>query len=198
MDTHTLLALLYVYRYWLLFPLALAEGPIVAVFSGWLIAENAFELIPVYCILVCGDLIPDAVYYYIGQRMTSMYFIERYGKRVGITHERFAVIEDFWKQHPYTSALLSKWAYGLSAILLMSAGLVHFPLKKFLTATVSVSIVQYGLLLLIGYYFGSSYKMIDTYLQYAGIAITITCILFLSINFLIAHSVKKIVLRTTA
>ncbi len=62
-----LVLLLTKYGYFILFPLAAIEGPVVSLVVGFLIYLGYFQFLPAYGILILGDRIPDAIYYYIGR-----------------------------------------------------------------------------------------------------------------------------------
>src|SRR5450432_4605817 len=54
------------YKYLLLFPLAIVEGPIIAVIAGFLCINGFLNLFIVYPIIVAGDLIGDTICYFLG------------------------------------------------------------------------------------------------------------------------------------
>ena len=61
-----MIQLLLTYKYLILIPLAIIEGPIVAVIVGFFTTMHIFNFILSYVILVLGDIIGDGLIYYIG------------------------------------------------------------------------------------------------------------------------------------
>jgi len=160
MDFAGLTHLLIAYRYWLLFPLACIEGPLVALVAGVLIALGYFNPLLAYVILLFGDLIPDTIYYFIGRYGGWKSLIKRYGSKIGITDEHTEKVSILWKTHGVRTMWMGKLSYGLSIPFLISAGLVGMPLKRFLQYAIPVTLFQYGVLMALGYYLGNFYALI--------------------------------------
>lgn len=192
-----MLALLIAYRYWILFPLAAVEGPIIAVIAGWLVSRGMLQFLPTFIILFFGDFLPDLFYFWVGHKMHRMEFIARYGVRFGITSTQLQSIEYLWHSHTLKSALFSKWAYGMSTPLLMSAGFSKLPLRSFLSAIIPVIFFQYLILLIVGYYFGSSYQVVSRYLQGAEWVVALGVLLFIVLYLFVTRFIKQKFLRST-
>jgi len=189
--------LLLAYRYWILFPLALVEGPVVSIIAGLLVAHGTFALLPTFIIIFLGDSIPDALFYVIGRLSHRGNFLKRFGHRFGITEHRLAAMERLWQHHTAKSVMLSKWAYGLSTPLLLSAGLVRLPARKYFSYVVPLAMAQSAALLAIGYYFGSSYQIISKYIEGAGWIISAGVAVFLFIYFFASRYAKRTFLQET-
>ena len=159
------------YRYWILFPLACFEGPILAFVVGALCALGYFDVLPAYGVLLLGDLVPDIAYYFIGRFGERSAFITRYSQKIRIKKEHVDVIRRFWLEHPWKTMLFSKLAYGLSTALLISAGVAGLPFKKFFASAFPITLAQYGLFLFLGYYFSNSFRVVSHSLFGVGILV---------------------------
>lgn len=188
-------ALLLAYRYWILFPLAFIEGPIVALIAGLFVSHGELSLLPTYIILCLGDIVPDVLYFGIGRLSHNTNFLKRYGPRFGITSLRLSALEHLWHTHTFKSVLLSKWAYGMSTPLLMTAGLARLPVRKYVIRIIPIAMTQYAILLVIGYYFGSSYRIISTYIEEAGWLVAAGIVIFVIIYFFASRYAKRVLLR---
>lgn len=178
LQPQAIIDLLITYRYFMLFPLALLEGPLASLVVGFLIYLGYFNPILAYSFLILGDIIPDVIYYYIGRFGNKKELIHKYSARFKIISQNFAFIERIWHTHGRKTMFLSKLAYGLSTPLLVSAGLVNMPFKKFILYAIPITLFQYGVGLLLGYYLGHSYQLAagyidETRLIIAGIIIVI-------------------------
>ena len=71
--------LLETYKYLFLLPLAIIEGPIVAIIVGFLTTLKVFDTYISYAILVVGDVIGDSSLYALGRWGTSL--LHRHGSR---------------------------------------------------------------------------------------------------------------------
>ncbi len=182
----TVIGLILTYRYLILFPLAAFEGPVVAIIIGFLTAAGYFNPFLAYGILLFGDVLPDGAYYWFGFVGRNRSFIERHGTRFGLTRERFEVIERLWEKHPGKTMWTSKLAYGLSTAFLVSAGLAGMPFRNFFFYALWVTVVQYGILMTVGYFFGNSYALISstfTGLEAVVAAIVVAGIVYYAVTF---------------
>jgi len=167
-----LVLLLTKYGYFILFPLAAIEGPIVSLIVGFLVYLGYLKFLPSYAILLLGDLIPDTVYYYIGHFGSRRKIMEKYGSRLNL-------VEKLWQEHGRKTMFFSKLAYGLSGLFLISAGLTKMPFRKFISYAFPVSLFQYGVIIAVGYLLGHSYQIAERYIQYAYVIVAAVLILFI-------------------
>jgi len=195
MITASPLALLTAYRYWILFPLAFIEGPVISLIAGLFVAQGTLSPLPTYAILCLGDIIPDMLYFGIGRLSHSVRFLSYFVRRFGFSGERLIAVEHLWQRHTFKSVLIAKWAYGLSTPLLMTAGLARLSTKKFILHIIPIVLTQYAILLVVGYYFGSSYQVINTYIQDAGWFIAIAVVIFIILYFYASRYAKRLFFR---
>lgn len=190
MTPDTIIQLIIEYRYWILFPLACIEGPMLAFIAGTLIALGYFNPFAVFGILVLGDVLPDISYYFLGRYGKQKSLIERFGPRIGITPERFEVARTLWFGHTFKTMLITKFAYGLSTPLLVTAGLVHLPFNRFWQSSVPLSILQYVILLALGYFLGASFALVESSLARVQLIIAAVAVLF-AVYYFVTSSFRK-------
>lgn len=164
------------YKYLILFPLAAIEGPVVALAAGFLVFAGYLDFLPAYAIMLLGDLIPDTFYYYIGRFGHKKELIIKYSY-LKIISRHFSALEHLWAKHGLKTMFLSKLAYGLSTPLLISAGLVKMPLRRFISYAFPVTVTQYGIIMVIGFSLGHSYQTADKYIHNASIFIAAILVL---------------------
>jgi membrane protein DedA with SNARE-associated domain len=186
-----LITILLKYRYLILFPLAAFEGPIVAFAAGFLISMGYLNIFAAYGIVLLGDFIPDGIYYYIGRFGHEKEYVARFGKKFGITESRFKMIEKLWHEHGFKAMFFSKLAYGLSTPFLITAGLAKVPVRKFFSYAVPITMINYALMLGLGYYFGNSYSAISKYIKGASVLIAIAGVMLFAGYFFFMRFVKK-------
>lgn len=174
-----MLNLLITYRYIILVPISFFEGPMISVAVGFLIHLGYFALAPSYLLLLLGDIIPDTLYYYVGRYGHKKSWLQKFRSRSAFVDNNLPILEKLWHHHSFKTVFLSKLAYGLSTPLLISAGLVKTPAKKFLTYAYSVTVAQYAIFLFIGYYLGQSYTLAEKYLKSAGLLVAIALVIFI-------------------
>jgi len=156
------------YGYIIVFPISVAEGPIVAVVSGFLISAGYFSAPIVFFILLAGDIVGDAIYYSLG-RFSRHTFINKWGKYIGINETRIKKLDYHFERHDWKILLIGK-TQPIGAAILFSAGMTKMPLKKFVWYNLLASAPKVIIFLLIGYYTGEAYTRATTYLDYIGFA----------------------------
>lgn len=166
MAEGTILSLIVTYRYWILFPVACFEGPVTAFVIGTLAALGYFNVWISLCILLLGDIVPDAAYYFIGKFGERASVTKKYLAKVGIGERELEVIRNLWHKHAGKTMFFSKLAYGLSTAFLISAGLVGMPFGRFFSYALLVTVAQYGILMFLGYHFSNALSTVSSVLEH--------------------------------
>ncbi len=159
--------LLIQYKYLILFPVVVVEGPIATVIAGFIISLGIMNFILAYFVVVFGDITGDAIYYAIG-RWGRESFLEKWGKYIGFPVEKIVPIEKHFENHGARTLFIGKMAHGIGAVFLIAAGLVKMPFLKFISANFLATLVKSLGLLLIGYFFGQAISKINSILEFIG------------------------------
>lgn len=155
-------AKLLVYKYFVAFPLAIVEGPIIMVACGFLLRLGAFSFWPIYLALVLGDFVADIVWYFVGY-YGARKFADRWGKYFSITPESLEKLEVLFHNHQSKILFISKitMGFGFALATLIAAGMAKVPLKKYALFNFLGGFVWTALLMGVGYFFGHLYTIID-------------------------------------
>ena len=156
MDPAVLMSILLTYRYWVLLPLAIVEGPMLAFVCGLLVSLGYLNPVFTLLILVLGDIIPDTIFYLSGRYGSERPIVQRWAARIGVTNEHLADAKRLWNSHPGKTMLMSKFAYGISSAFLFMAGLMRMPIYTFYGYSVSISFAHYIVIMTVGYFFGAT------------------------------------------
>jgi len=186
-----LIGLILTYRYVILFPLACFEGPVLALVVGFLIHSGYFAILPAYLLMCSGDFFPDIFYFYLGRFGQRRNILERYGARSKFITNNFPLIEKLWSDHGFKMMFLSKLAYGLSTPLLISAGLTKMTLRRFVSYAFPITFLQYGIILTLGYYLGSSYALVANDIKLVGLFFALALIIFIVVYVLIQRYAQR-------
>ena len=165
-------ALLLQYKYWILLPIAILEGPIITIIAGAAISFGYLGWWPSIVIISAGDIIGDVGHYYIGD-WGGEPFIRRWGKYLGIKEKHVVSLENILNGHPGKSLLLGKLAHGVGGALLIAAGLVKMPMGKFLYWNTVGTIPKTIGLLVVGFYFVNAITNINSILDVVASATVI-------------------------
>lgn len=145
------------YRYWILIPLSLVEGPVVAFVAGTFAAIGFFNIYFLTVLFFVRDVGLDGVYYALGYFGGHTAFAERMLKRIGITDDHLVRVRVLWERRPAMTMLIGKLSYGIASAFIVVAGMVKMPLRTFFAYGSLVAVLQYGTLLLAGYFLGASF-----------------------------------------
>ena len=148
--------------YVLMLLIAIAEGPILAFICGIMYRWGYFPFLPMYLILMLGDIIGDIVWYYIG-KTAGLKFVAKYGHYFGLKPELVSRVEYYFHKYKQPILIVSKLTtgFGFATVVLFTAGLVKIPFRNYITINILGQFVWTGLLMGAGYLFGHLYSTFD-------------------------------------
>ena len=179
-----IIALLLQYKYFILFPITILEGPIVTMISGML-SSPAFGYMSVfwvYPIVVIGDLVGDVITYAFGYYGRHG-FIHRWGKYFGLNDERVQAVEDHFEKHPGKTLLIGKLTHAAGGPILFAAGMGNVPFWKFLWYNFIGTLPKSLVLMLLGYFFGHALDQINNGIGYVSGVVAVIAICMIGIYF---------------
>lgn len=179
-----ILAWLVAYRYAIVYPLAIIEGPILSIISGFLVRTGFFAFWPIYLLLMAGDLTGDAVWYAIG-RHGALPFIKRFGRFFNMTGDDLEKMQGVFLEHQKKILFISKLTtgFGFAVVTLMAAGAARVPFKKYITINFFGQFIWTGALMAVGFFLGNLYSVIDKSLRWGFIVAMILLALLLVYGF---------------
>lgn len=188
------LILLLKYKYFVLLPLAMFQGSLTSLVSGFLVYQNLLNVWVAFGIILLGDFIPDTIFYYIGYHGQKNRIVKKYVLDNKFFSNHLTVINKLWFDHGRKTMTLGKMSYGFAIPFLLSAGMAKMPYRKYILYAMTVSFFHYGSILIIGYILGSSYTSADEYINYlhyglAGLAISLLIIYV----FIMRYARKKVI-----
>jgi membrane-associated protein len=178
------------YKYFILFPLAIVEGPIIAVIAGFLSTNGLLNPFIVFPVIVFGDIIGDSICYSLG-RWGVPGFLKKIGYRFGLNPKRMDRARFLFDSNPITTISLSKIILGIGVTGIYMAGNAKIPYYKFIRICLVTSMIQYIFYLGIGLLFGHAYIQISHYLNYFA-SICIITVLAVILFYFIKSMLKKI------
>ncbi|MFA5172858.1 MAG: VTT domain-containing protein [Candidatus Paceibacterota bacterium] len=169
-------ALIIQYKYLILFPLVIAEGPILTVICGFFITSGFLNFFPTFLIVIVGDIIGDSFYYSLGR--WSGKYLDKLKKIFKITEENFLKAKSYFNTHHKKALFFSKLLHGLGFTGLIAAGNLKVPYRRFFITCFSITLIQSSVFFTIGLLFGNAYLEIGKYLDYYASAIIIGGLFF--------------------
>lgn len=178
------------YKYAVMLPIAVVEGPIVTVLGGFLSAHGILNAYIVYGVSLLGDIIGDLLYYALG-RWGRETFLMKWASFVGVTKERIKKLELHFEQHSGKTLILGKISHGIGSVVLIAAGASKMPVGKFVWYNLVSSLPKSLAFILIGYYFGEAYKRISAYIDYTALGTFVVAVLIALIYYLVVKIARK-------
>jgi membrane-associated protein len=163
----------------LILPLSVIEGPVVTIVTGFLAAQGYFDWRWALFLLVCGDLIGDAIHYWIGRTgITPMRWL---GRRVGVRGTISPDLKLQIKQNATRMLLIGKWTHSIGCLVLVGAGMLRVPLPRFLLVNLLATLPKSAVLLGVGYFAGEHIALFEHHAAFVAIALTIAGVLSLAL-----------------
>lgn len=156
MSVEFITQLILEYRYWILIPLSLIEGPVVAFVAGTLASVGYFNMYFLAALFFVRDVGLDGIYYAVGHFGAKTAFVRRMFVKIGVTPDHLEKVRVLWERKPFWTMFIGKLSYGIASAFIVVAGTVRMPLGIFFKYGSIVAILQYGILLFAGYYLGAS------------------------------------------
>lgn len=190
MDFGAVMDLLLQYKYFILFPLACVEGPILGFVAGVLVAVGVFDPALALIVLILGDVVPDFAYYFFGRYGRTQALVTKLAPKIGVKPNHFELVRNLWFTHTFKTMAVTKFAYGLSTPLLITAGLVRLPFSRFWQSSVPLSVAQYGVLMALGYFFGGSFALVEDSFVRIQMAAGAAIVVFVA-YYLVTSAIRK-------
>jgi membrane protein DedA with SNARE-associated domain len=149
------------YKYIVLIPAAIIEGPVLSMLCGLLIRLDVLSFVPTYLLLMLGDLIGDSLWYLAGFHWGKT-LVTKFGKYISLTESNLVIVEKLYHKYHSSILIISKlvMGFGFPGGVLATAGIVKLPFRKFILFCTIGQVVWTGGLLAIGYYLGEAYLTI--------------------------------------
>jgi membrane protein DedA with SNARE-associated domain len=181
-----LIALVIKYRYLLLYPITIIEGPLITLVAGFLVSIGQMNPFIALAVIIAGDVSGDIIYYYIGRigkRWSITAAIIKYFK-FELLHEK---IDRAFKNHGGKLLLFGKLTHAIGAVFLIGAGFTHMDFGRFFRYSIYGTAIKSSFLLYAGYLAGTAYLQYAKYFEYGALIITVAVIII----FLLSSYVSK-------
>lgn len=190
MSAVAITALILQYRYWILIPLTFIEGPIIGFIVGALSRMGYFDPFLAFSIFIARDMIMDVAWYLSGVYGSKTRFAGWMLRKARIKDRDLHAVRILWETHGLRTMFVAKLSYGISQLFLAVAGVVKFPLSKFLKYAVIVALIEYGGLFLFGYYVGGAFNSFADLLSNIQWAVAILA-LVIAVYYVFTHFMRR-------
>ena len=153
----------------LILPLAVIEGPVVSVLAGFLSAQGDFHWYWALCLLVCGDLIGDGIYYWIGRSGRAS--LTGLGKLLRMRAHVTTAVQCGLRCNAVKMLFIGKWTHSIGGIVLVGSGMVRLPFARFMLVNLLATVPKSAVLFALGYFADSYFKLFERHVLLATIVL---------------------------
>ncbi len=139
-------------------------GETVMLIGGAVAGQGAIDVYLLIAIAWFSAWLGDTTSFFLGRRL-GRGFVLRHGPRVGITHERFERVEEYFGRHGGKTIFIGRWISLVRALAPFIAGSSGMRYRGFLPYSVLGTGLWASAHILIGYFFSRS---IESAASYAG------------------------------
>lgn len=157
------MALIQGYGLLILVPFAIIEGPIATVLAAYLAHQGFMNVIAVFAVCVVGDLIGDTLLYLIG-RFGAGRLPVGITARLGMTEARKLTLSQHFTAKGGRTLMFAKITHSAGLPILIASGMARMNFALYMWYNLLGTLPKTALLVLVGYYFGAAYGLIDTYI----------------------------------
>lgn len=161
------------YKYLILIPFSIIEGPFLAIICGFLVTTKILNPWIVLPALLAGDIVGDAILYFIGRKGKGALRFFR------VKEETLEEAKKYFAANHKKALIMSKLIHGIGFTGLVAAGALHVPYKRYFITCATVSLIQSSVLLTLGILFAGIYIQIGKYLDYYAATITAVFVIIL-------------------
>lgn len=162
--------------YFLMFLVMCAEGPIVTAAAAFAVSQGFFSLPVVFILSILGDIVPDAIYFYLGYGARRS-IIDKYGHYFGLPISRVTKIRELLSQHAIKTIVALKFTPFVSLPGFMLVGSARISYSKFILTCFLITLFKTTLFIITGYYFGMLYN-IGKYIKVGNLILFLILVIF--------------------
>jgi len=148
-----ILSLLEAHPYLWLFPLAVVEGPLVAMVAGSMVSLGLVSWPLAYPLVVAADLVGDTAFYVLG-RFGHRPRVRRALGRLGVKSSSLDRLEALFRKRGARVLVGGKLTHFAGAPVLAAAGLARIGYGRFLLWNLVATVPKSAALMAVGYLFG--------------------------------------------
>jgi membrane protein DedA with SNARE-associated domain len=181
------------YGYAVLLPIAVVEGPAMAMIAGALVAAGQLDGLVAFGLLVIADLIGDAGYYGLG-RFGHEPLVEQITKRLSFTADRLKPLQENFRANDWKLLTIGK-TQALGSLILYFAGASRMSFTRYMAINLVGTGPKVILFEMAGYFLGRGILHSTKYVDYVTLALFSFTLILLVLYWFIRRSLWKDLLR---
>jgi len=137
-------------------------GETTMLLGGAVAGQGAIDLYVLIAIAWFAAWLGDTTSFFLGRRL-GREFVLKHGARVGISHERFEKVEDYFRRHGGKTIFIGRWISLVRALAPFIAGSSRMSYRGFVPYSILGTGLWASLHILVGYFFSRSIETAGHY-----------------------------------
>ena len=142
-------------------------GEVTLLLAGLLASQGYLDLSALIAVASAGAILGDSTGYAIG-RYGGIKFLRRFGRFFFFRESYLEAAERYFQRHGGKTVLFGRFVGVLRSFAPVAAGISRMPYRTFLFYNVVGGIGSVTIVLLLGYFFGQSWELINRWLGWGG------------------------------
>ena len=171
-------------------------GETMLVLAGFLSSQGYLKLGDCVWIVMLAAILGDSLGYFFGSTIGQHYF-EKHKRLLFLKRKHIRKTNVYFQRHGGKTVFFSRFISILREAAPFAAGIAEMPYRKFFLYNAPGGILWTLVFLLLGYYFGQSWQLIEKWLGRAGlflVLLALTIVLFVYLYRLISRNKLEIML----
>lgn len=176
-----------VWNYIIIFLAMIVEGDPFLFSAFFLANEGVFGIATLSIVIFCGVLVGDLLWYWLGIK------IDKHSSKLAGWAEKVASpFDEHLISRTFHTIFISKFTYGTYHAILVRAGMLRFPIRRFIGYDAISTIVWMMVVGGLGYFSSYSFSLIKQYLKIAEVGLLIGVLFFVFLSKYISKRSIKI------
>lgn len=166
-------ALIQDYGLMIIAPIALLEGPVVSVVSGYLAKAGLIKVPQTFSVLVLADLVGDCIVYAIGRKGRARVALP-WLAACGVTRRRLAQVLRSFRTKGGRILVAGKLTHSAGFAVLLAAGMARMSFPRFVALNLLATLPKVAVFMALGWWFGQIADRVGNWLL-AGTILVLIC-----------------------
>jgi undecaprenyl-diphosphatase len=176
-----------IWGYLIIFVGVLFEGDIFLFSAFFLAREGVFSVLPLIGVGFLGVILGDLSWYWLGIK------VDKTNSRLLRWAEKIAApFDEHLISRTFHTIFISKYTYGIYHAILLRAGMLRFPLRRFVGYDLISTLVWMAIVGGLGYFSSFYFSLVKQYIKFAEIGLLLGIVLFVFVSHYLAKKSKDI------
>jgi membrane protein DedA with SNARE-associated domain len=175
------------WNYLIIFLAMIIEGDPVLFSVFFLANEGVFSVAPLLIVVFLGVLVGDLFWYWLGIKLDK-----QNSKLAGWAEKIAAPFDEHLISRTFHTIFISKFTYGTYHAILVRAGMLRFPIRRFIGYDAISTLVWMAVVGGLGYFSSYSFSLIKQYIKIAEVGLLVGILFFIFLSKYISKRSRQI------